>query len=87
MVWKNVEASAYSDSCVLQVWYKDNLGVDRYVTQSFGPFNLTFATITFAGGSSRNIPCYSTTPVTIALNNYINTLNNGYDKNEWITAF
>lgn len=59
--WKNVEASAYTDSCVLKVLYKDNLGIDQYVTRTVGPFNLTFKTVTFAGGSSRNIPCYSTT--------------------------
>lgn len=80
-----MEASA--NPCVLQVLYKDYLGVDQYVTQSFGPFTLTFETITFVGGSSRNIPCYATTPVTVALSNYVNTNNNyPYDKNEWITS-
>ncbi len=84
--WKNVEASAYPDSCVLQVQYTDYLNVTRYVSRAVGPFTLTFNTITFAGGSSRNIPCYLTTPITIALNSYVNTDNNySFDKNEWIT--
>lgn len=84
--WKNVEASAYIDSCVLQVQYTDYLGVTQYVTRTVGPFNLTFKTVTFAGGSSRNIPCYATAPVTITLDNYVNTDNNyPFDKNEWIT--
>jgi hypothetical protein len=84
--WKNVEASAYPDSCVLQVQYTDNLGITRYVSRAVGPFNLTFNTLTFVGGSSRNVPCYSTTPITISLNNYVNTDNNyPFDKNLWIT--
>jgi hypothetical protein len=84
--WKNVEASAYTDSCVLQVQYTDYLGVTKYITRTVGPFNLTFKTVTFAGGSIKNIPCYATTPVTIALDNYLNTDNNyPFDKNEWIT--
>jgi len=85
VVWKNVEASAYPDSSVLQVQYTDNLGITRYVSKSCGPFSLTFKTVTFAGGSSKNIPCYSTAPVTIALNNYVNTEDNGYDQGKWIT--
>ena len=84
--WKNVEASAYIDSCVLQVQYTDYLGVTQNVTRTVGPFNLTFKTVTFAGGSSRNIPCYATAPVTITLDNYVNTDDNyPFDKNLWIT--
>lgn len=85
VIWKNVEASAYPDSSILQVQYTDNLGILRTVSKSCGPFSLTFKTVTFAGGSSKNIPCYSTAPVTIALNNYVNTENNGYDQGKWIT--
>jgi hypothetical protein len=41
--------------------------------------------VTFVNGSSRNIPCYATAPVTIAVNNYVNT-DSPVDLNEWITS-
>lgn len=37
------------------------------------------------GGATKNIPCYSTNPVTISLNPYINTADNGIDKDLEIT--
>lgn len=73
---------------LIHVFYKFStlIGVTKYVTRKVGPFNLTFKTVTFSGGSTRNIPCYATTPVTIALDNYVNTDNNyPFDKNLWIT--
>ena len=84
--WKNVEASAFYDSCVLKVECINHLNIKETVTRQLLPFTLTFKTVTFVNGSTKNIPCYATAPVTIAVNNYVNTNNNyPYDKDEWIT--
>lgn len=82
--WKNVEASAGESK--LEVKYRDNQGNIIYTTDYVGPFILSFPNPTFEGGAVKNIPCYSTDPVRISLNPYINTANNNIDKDEVITS-
>jgi len=82
--WKNIEASAGKSSLVAR--YHDKQLYTHDVYASVGPFNLSFSNPTFVGGATKNIPCYSTDPVTISLNPYINTANNGIDKDLEITS-
>lgn len=84
LVWKNVEASSYPDSSILKVQYLGSDNAIHNATKRCGPFTLTFKSITFVGGTSKNIPCYSTGSITIAVNDYVNT-GSDYDKDEWIT--
>lgn len=81
--WKNIEASAFTS--ILKYEFRNN-GIRTFGTVQINPFNLSFPTVTFVGGSNLNIPCSSTNPVTIALNSYVNTENNGIDMNLEITS-
>ena len=83
--WKNIEASAQRSQLDLH-WY-DNGDPDHvyYTYTSVGPFQLSFPAPTFAGGSTKNIPCYSTDPVTISLNPYKNTGTASEDIDENLT--
>ncbi len=82
--WKNVEASA--GKSMLQARYHDSQNHPIDVTTYVGPFQLSFPNPTFVGGATRNIPCYSTDPITISLNPYNNTADNGIDKDTEITS-
>lgn len=82
--WKNVEASAYNST--LDVAYKDANSNTFHVTKSVGTFYLIFKVPSFVGGATKNIPCHVTSGLILALNPYINTNNNGVDKDLEITS-
>jgi Secretion system C-terminal sorting domain/PKD-like domain len=82
--WQNVEASSFKSDIKAQ--YMNYLNQTIQITASVGPFTLSLPTPTFVGGTTKNIPCYLIDPVTISLNSYINTEENGIDKNLEITS-
>lgn len=84
--WKNIEASAEKSTLIAR--YHDGSNYVHDVFANVGPFKLSFPNPTFAGGATRNIPCYSANPVTISLNPYINTgdASKNIDENEIITS-
>lgn len=81
--WKNIEASAFTS--ILKFEYYNN-GTKTWDTVHINPFILNFPVVTFTGGFNKSIPCFSTNPVTISLNPYINSANNGIDMGEVITS-
>lgn len=84
LLWQNIEASAGKSHLIARYHDDDNYVHDVYAY--VGPFNLSFPNPTFEGGATKNIPCHSTDPVTISLNPYINTADNGIDKDLEITS-
>ena len=86
--WKNIEASAQRSQLDLHWHDVGDPNHVYYTYTSVGPFLLSFPAPTFAGGSTKNIPCYSTDPVTISLNPYKNTgtASEGIDENLTITS-
>ncbi|HKJ40948.1 MAG TPA: hypothetical protein VKA27_02595 [Sunxiuqinia sp.] len=55
--WKNIESNAKPSQ--LDLYYHDVGDPDHvsYAYTSVGPFQLSFPAPTFAGGSTKNIPC------------------------------
>ena len=82
--WKNIEANA-NTQLVWTTWY---FGILQGQTDaiSVGPFTLNMPAPSFSSGTTLNIPCYVTTPVSISLNSYINTDANSIDQGETITS-
>lgn len=80
--WKNIERNASTQ--IIAATY----GLLNKPTEftEVGPFTLDMPTPTFSLGSTYNINCYVNTPVTISLNPYINTADNGIDKGLEITS-
>lgn len=79
--WKNIEANA-STSIIGASYGISNGWADLIV----GPFTLNMPTPSFSLGNSLNMPCYTTSPISISLNSYINTLANSIDQGETITS-
>lgn len=81
--WKNVEANA--SERLVWATYHYSLLKGQTAAISVGPFTLNMPAPSFSSGTSFNIPCYTTTTVSISLNAYINTEANGIDQGDTIT--
>lgn len=82
--WKNIEANA-SLQFVWATWHWTILQGQTDIIE-VGPFTLNMPTPVFSSGTSLNIPCYVTTPVSISINSYVNTEANGIDQGLTITS-
>lgn len=80
--WYNVEDNA--SPSIIKAEYFDH-GIKYWIEKSVGPFTLNMPVPTFSSGSSLTIS-NATSPVTISLIPYINTANNGIDKDLTITS-
>ncbi|BBE17263.1 autotransporter protein [Aquipluma nitroreducens] len=83
--WKNIEANA--NTIVIGAFYGGILNHwSDWTDRVIGPLTLNMPAPSFSSGSTLNIPCHATSPVSISLNSYINSATNGIDQGETITS-